>query len=177
MYKKEPIKDYEEYQVDTNGRVYSKRDKPLKYSLNHNGYCIVNLLKNGQRKGFGIHTLVAKQFIENVDTEKYVQVNHKDGNKQNNNVNNLEWVTCKENVRHAIEVLKKDNKGKNNVRSKRVKGTNKNNKNEVLIFDSLADAGRYFCKENRNFRYAQNSIHRALNGLRKSYKGYYWEYI
>ena len=41
-YKREPVKGYEEYEVDTNGVVYGKNGKPLKYSINHNGYCIIN---------------------------------------------------------------------------------------------------------------------------------------
>lgn len=65
-YKRQNINGYEEYQVDTNGVVYGKNGKKLKYSINHNGYCIVNFYNNHKRKGFAIHTLVAKQFILNM---------------------------------------------------------------------------------------------------------------
>ena len=111
MYRRERITGYDEYEVDTNGIVYSKRGKPLKYSHNFRGYQIVNLMVNGKRKGFAVHTLVAKQFIANSDPIK-TQVNHKDGNKDNNHISNLEWATPKENTWHARNVLGYDNCGK-----------------------------------------------------------------
>lgn len=171
-YKREPVKGYEEYEVDTNGVVYGKNGKPLKYSLNHKGYCMINFYVNHTVKGFAIHTLVAKQFIPNNDVNKN-QVNHKDGNKINNNVENLEWVTPKENMEHAKNVLGIDRTGGNNVNSKKIKGTHKLT-NEVIYFDSLADAGRYFT--NNNYRTTMKSIWRALKGYRKSYHKYIWEY-
>lgn len=101
-YKREPARGYEEYEVDTNGVIYGKNGKPLKYSLNYRGYCIINFYVNHKRTGFGIHTLVAKQFIPNNDINKN-QVNHKDGNKTNNSVDNLEWATPKE-LEHRTEL-------------------------------------------------------------------------
>jgi hypothetical protein len=171
-YRKEPVKGYEEYQVDTNGVIYSKKGKPLKYSLNYRGYCIINFYINHKRTGFGIHTLVATQFIPNDDPLKW-QVNHKDGNKENNCVDNLEWMTPLENTKHSIEVLGNNFSGGNNPNSKSIKGISKNKK-EILIFNSLADAGRYFSKE--NYRNIMKSIWKALNGRRKSYHDYIWEY-
>lgn len=174
-YKREPIKGYEEYQVDTNGVVYSKKGKPLKYSLNHGGYCIVNFYINGRAKGFAIHTLVAKQFIFNNNPDK-TQINHKDGNKRNNNVDNLEWVTPTENMRHAVDVLG-NYIGAKNWRARPIKGTNKKNSIEIN-FESLSDGARFFAKKyNINFSYAKNSLWRVLNGIRKTYKGYYWIYV
>ncbi len=104
-YKKEPLKGYEEYQIDTNGIVYSKKGKPLKYSKNKKGYCHIIICKNGKTTGHSIHKLVAEQFIKNDDIKNKTQVNHIDGNKENNNVNNLEWVTPKENIYHRINIL------------------------------------------------------------------------
>lgn len=63
------------------------------------GYEIVDLYKNGKRKTVRVHRLVAEAFIPNNDNKP--EVNHIDGNKHNNNVDNLEWVTKKENCRHA----------------------------------------------------------------------------
>lgn len=122
-YKKEKVKGYEEYQVDTNGIVYSKRGRPLKYSLNHSGYCIINFYVNGKRTGFGIHTIVAKQFIPNDNPER-TQVNHKDGNTMNNRVDNLEWVTQSENVQHSINVLG-NHIGSKNGNARAIKGYDK----------------------------------------------------
>ncbi len=171
-YRKECIDGYEEYQVDTDGIVYGKNGKPLKHSLNHNGYCIVNFYINHKRYGFAIHTLVAKQFINNDDPLK-CQVNHIDGNKKNNKVTNLEWVTPSENVRHSIEILGNDFSGKNNSNSRSIKGTHKYSK-DVLFFHSISDAGKYFTKG--NYRNTVNCIWKALNGYNKTYRNYFWEY-
>lgn len=174
-YKKEPVKGYEEYEIDTNGVVYGKNGKPLKHSFNHKGYCMINFYVNHKRTGFGIHTLVAKQFIHNKDPNK-TQVNHKDGDKTNNKAENLEWVTPSENMRHSVNVLG-NYIGIKNASSKAVMGINKKD-NNVLTFDAMSDAARYFsglC--DIDFRCAKNSLWRALHGIRKSYKGYYWCYL
>lgn len=177
-YKKERIRGYEEYSIDTNGVVYSKKDKPLKYSLNYRGYCMVNFMINGKRKGFGIHTLVAKQFITNNDIEK-TQVNHKDGDKTNNHVENLEWVTPQENVKHAINVLGFSNKGEYNANAKKVFGFDKKSKEQIYMFPCVMDAGRYFSNNNeKKARHIQNiiSIIASGSGRKKSYKGCIWKY-
>lgn len=176
MYKREPVKGYEDYEVDTNGIVYGKNGKPLKYSLNHNGYCIINFYINHKRTGFGIHTLVAKQFIENDNVNIKNQVNHKDGNKQNNCVENLEWVTPSENIKHAVDVLKV-NIGKNNSNSKAIRGINKETNQEIYKYNSINDCARDLCKENQNYQNVAKNLWRALNGRRKTYKNCYWEYI
>lgn len=177
-YKKEKIIGYEEYSVDTNGIIYSKKGKPLKYSLNHNGYCIVNFMVNGQRKGFGIHTLVAKQFITNNDIEK-TQVNHKDGDKENNNVENLEWTTPKENTQHAIEILDFDKSGERNYNAKEVFGYDKTNNELKYHFLCVMDAGRLFANgDEEKARHIQNIICGIAGGYtdKKSYKGCIWKY-
>lgn len=174
-YQREPIKGYEEYEIDTNGIVYSKKRKPLKYSLNHNGYCIINFYINHKRIGFGIHTLVAKQFIPNDDANK-TQVNHIDGDKTNNNVDNLEWVTQQENMRHSVDVLG-NYIGAKNCNAKTIKGINKKDKSE-LFFNSISDGARYFSNiSNVNFKYVKQSLWKALNGHLKSYKDYIWQYV
>lgn len=175
MYRKERIIECEDYQVDTNGVVYSKKNKPLKYSINHNGYCIVNLMVNGKRIGMAIHSIVAKQFIPNSDSSN-TQVNHKDGNKQNNNVENLEWCSPKQNVKHAINVLGKTNFGSNNNRAKKVVAYNKDGEC-VYEFCSVADAARYLNNNNENYRYKQSLISRVALGKRNTYKGFVWRYI
>ena len=175
MYKKEAVKGYEDYSVDTNGVVYSKRDKPLKYSINHRGYQIINFYIDHQRKGFCVHTLVAKQFIPNDDINK-TQANHKDGNKQNNNITNLEWTTPLENTKHSIEVLGNNNIENNNPNARPIQGINKNG--DIIEFNSIIQGARYFNKNNQyNERCIQSSLWRALHGKRKSYKGYSWKYI
>lgn len=77
--------------------------KVLKPSTNENGYYVfvVRLHQNGKKSGVVAHRAVAETFIDNPC--KFPQINHKDGNKQNNNVENLEWCTCSENIRHAVK--------------------------------------------------------------------------
>lgn len=81
-------------------RVFKER--PLKPFLRR-GYLKVNLFKGDKRHSKSVHRLVAQAFIPNDDTEK-TQINHIDGNKVNNNKDNLEWCTCKENIAHAIRM-------------------------------------------------------------------------
>lgn len=178
-YEKKPvnIKGWEMYQVDTEGNVYGKNGQKLKYSINHSGYCIVNFYRNHQRKGFAIHTLVAKTFL-NGETLERNQINHIDGNTTNNHITNLEWVTPKENVRHSIEVLGHNNIGINNGNAKAICGYDKKTNEKIYEFDSLADASRYFVKPNHNPRYIQNIIYQVIknkNG-KKSYYGCIWKY-
>lgn len=71
------------------------KGKLLKYNYDKQGYLLVHLCTNGKRKCKKVHRLVAETFIKNEYNKIYV--NHKDGNKQNNNVSNLEWVTPSEN--------------------------------------------------------------------------------
>lgn len=176
-YKKEPVKGYEEYSIDTKGVVYSKKNRPLKPSLNWNGYSIVNFLKDGARKGFSVHTLVAKQFIHNDDPEK-CQVNHKDGVKTNNCVQNLEWVSPLENARHRGDVLGRDTRGSKNGNAKPIRAKSKKTGAVVYELGSLADAIRLTEKEyNVSYYAAETGICRVLYGYRKSYKGLIWEYI
>lgn len=174
-YNKEKVIGFEEYQVDTNGIVYSKKGRPLKYSINHNGYCIINFLVNKKRTGFGIHTLVAKQFIPNDDPNK-TQVNHKDGDKTNNHVDNLEWVTPKENTQHSINCLGNDKSGEKNPLAKAIGAYDKFG-NLIHKFGSLADAAKSLCNENDNYRYKETCIYRVAKGIRRTYKGMVWKYI
>ena len=66
------------------------------------GYLRVDLMRNGERKHMKVHRLVAETFIPN--PHRKPQANHIDGNKQNNSISNLEWVTNDENRKHAIAI-------------------------------------------------------------------------
>lgn len=96
------VKGFENYLVSSLGNVKTingKLKKVVYDSKNNYGY--VELWKNNKGKKFRIHRLVAETFIPNTLGKE--QVNHIDGDKKNNCVSNLEWVTPKENIRHAIE--------------------------------------------------------------------------
>ena len=82
---------------------YLKKVKPEKTSK---GYLRVPLYKDGKRKWHKVHRLVANAFIPNPDNKP--QVNHKDGNKLNNSITNLEWVTDEENKEHYKQITDKE---------------------------------------------------------------------
>ena len=117
-----PIKDYEDlYLVSNTGLVKSLhwgKEKLLKQVIRSKNYqyYFVGLLKNKKRKYFAVHRLVAQAFIEN--TNNYAQVYHLDGNKLNNNADNLEWVTPKENTNRAwkLGLAKYTNRRKEKLR-------------------------------------------------------------
>jgi hypothetical protein len=98
---------------------------------NKYGYLVVNLRKQGFNKVCFIHSSVAKAFIENKNN--LPTVNHKDGNKLNNNVDNLEWNTYSENNQHALN---------NNLRSPRGRKIIQYdlNMNEIYRYKSVAEA-------------------------------------
>ena len=91
------IPNFENYLIDENGLIYSKLSKKyIKPFLHRDGYLRIGLYSNGTRKEFQIHRLVALVYLPNPDN--LPQVNHKDENKLNNNVNNLEWCDRKTNL-------------------------------------------------------------------------------
>jgi hypothetical protein len=88
------------YLVDTRGAVFSEhKDEYLKPFLNPSGYLLVDLHHNHKSYYRQVHRLVAEAFIPNPD--KLPTVNHIDGDKTNNRIDNLEWMSIKDNVRHA----------------------------------------------------------------------------
>lgn len=90
------IQNYEDYLIYDDGLVFSeKRNIFLKPRINRNGYEMVILYKNGKKKFFNIHRLVALHYLPKIEGKDIVD--HIDGNKLNNNVNNLRWVTNQEN--------------------------------------------------------------------------------
>lgn len=85
--------------VDKAGKF--RKMKFLSIKKRGKGYSCVGLMKDGKQKSVSIHRLVAENFISNQYDKP--QVNHIDGNKENNNVDNLEWVTNKENIIHSYK--------------------------------------------------------------------------
>ena len=139
------IDNYEGYQVSNLGRVrtYNKvtytnkhgerhwKDRILKPKISKQDKCSrVELWKDGKHKTILVHRLVANAFLEtNIDTN--LTINHKDGNRLNNRVDNLEWVTKADNIRHAFD--------NGLIPCKQIKLINKKNK-EIKMYRSMAKA-------------------------------------
>ena len=179
-YQRKPINipGLERWEVDTEGTVYNLNGTPRKYSLNHSGYCIVSFVtKDKKRISVAVHTIVAKTFLPK-PSEDCWQVNHKNGNKTKNNVENLEWVTPVENVHHAIDVLGNDQTGANNINARKIIARDKKTGELKYQFDSLIDAAKFLATENQNPRRIQNCIWQVLQKRygKKSYRGCTWEY-
>lgn len=89
-------------EISIKGGLRNIKGVVLKYTTTDRGYLSVGLSKYGNRENFRVHQLVAKEFIPN--PLNLVEVNHKDGDKSNNNSYNLEWCTRSENILHAYDI-------------------------------------------------------------------------
>ena len=145
----------------TKGGVYTIREKILTPRVNEkrNGYCEISLHKNGQEKRFKVHRLVATAFISN--PQHLPEVNHKDGNKLNNSVSNLEWVTSKQNKEHAWL-----NKLINSDHRKRPIKCNETG----ICFESIVQASKLL-------KCDRSSIFRVLSEEKEKTKGMSFSYI
>ena len=159
------------YFITRDGRIWNeKTERYLKAQPNPKGYLVVRITVDKVKHSFKIHREVAKAFIPNPDNKP--QVNHIDGNKNNNTVENLEWCTNEENTRHAIKNglwknVFKASQTTNEARKKKIKAVNIETKEEIT-FDSIAEAERYF--DSRH-------ITDVLKGKRSHAKGYNFFYL
>lgn len=139
-----PIKDYEGYFVTTNGRVFSCRKgylHELKPGVN-GGYRSVSLGTGCKRsKTIKVHRLVALAFIPN--PMGYMYVNHKDENKLNNHVDNLEWCSFLYNVRYGTARERMIRKMKNHPSLSKPVAMYDKNGYALAIFPSMGEAGRF----------------------------------
>lgn len=149
------------YQISNYGNVKSLKygkESILKPRKNKDGYLRVGLYINGKGKDYTIHRLVALYFIPNNDLFK-TQINHKDENKENNNVNNLEWCDAVYNTNYG--------------------NRNKKISKQVNQYDLTGNFIRSFpsTKEiERQLGFANNNIGACCNGKRKTAYGFIWEY-
>lgn len=152
--KSKKIKNYETYMVFEDGKIYnSKTNKYLKPRINNEGYANIYLHKNGFGKNFKLHRIVAEAFIPNPKNLK--EINHKDFNKLNNNVDNLEWCDRMYNVRYS--------------KSKRVSQFTKDNK-FIRNWDCLRDV-------ERELGISHGSISHCCSGKLRTAGGYVWKYL
>lgn len=156
------IKEYEGlYQVSNLGNVKRKKDNYVfKKNKNSSGYRVVTLTKNKMEKSVSVHRLVANAFIPNPKNKS--QINHIDGNKMNNIIDNLEWCTASENMEHAyknnLEILK----GKKIIQYD-------NNINIIKIWNKISDA-------EKQLNISHGKISMVCRGKRNKAGGYIWRY-
>lgn len=125
-----------------NGRGYRiVREKLISIGTNEHGYKIVLLYKNNKQVPFRVHRLVAIHFIEN--RMGLPEVNHIDGNKANNVVENLEWVSSSKNKKHSYEIgLRKVRVGENGANAK----LSENQAREILESTSgVSELAKKYC--------------------------------
>ena len=155
------INEFDNYGISNLGNIKNlKKGNILTPYLNKNGYLTYTFCQNGVKKTFRIHRLVALYFIDNPNNLPYV--NHKDGNKTNNKVENLEWCTAKENDNHA-----RKNRLKN--QEKPVIAENIETK-ETIAFKSVTEAGAILGINT-------GTISKVLHGKRNQTHGYKFYFI
>ena len=155
------IPGFDNYAISNKGTLKNvKNGNILKLQVGKTGYQQYTLCQNGIKKTFKIHRLVALAFIPN--PERSLQVNHKDGNKLNNTVSNLEWCTAKENDTHArLLGLKAENKPIEAIEI---------STSESTLFYSIGEASTYLSIN-------RGTIHKVLSGKYKKTTGYIFKYV
>lgn len=110
------IKSKERYTIIAHGAKRHELEKIMSSHDDKDGYQTLMLSQNGKRKMLKVHRLVTQTFISNPENKP--EVNHKDGNKANNCITNLEWNTTLENQKHAFATGLKNSTAENNGRAK-----------------------------------------------------------
>ena len=162
------IPNYENlYQISNLGRIkslynYKRNGTNILVPRLKKGYYTIGLRKNGIRKWYSIHRLVAETFIPNIENKP--QINHKDENKLNNRVDNLEWCTASYNNNYGTrqQRVSKTNKLRKQVYKYDLKG------NLLEVFFSLKEASK---KENRDISTLSIKCRNMTD-----YKGYIYSY-
>lgn len=165
------INNNSNYLVSNTGRIRRVGSNVDHSVRNSKGYLITDLYENGTRNTVRVHRLVAEHFVPNPSSKP--EVNHIDGNKNNNDVSNLEWVTKKENCRHAwntglnrpsFSMLGKSNPNAGrNGKPFRIVETGE-------VFNTLKECEDAIGGNNRH-------INDCLRGRQHTHRGYHFEYI
>ena len=154
------VKGYEGlYAVTSCGKVWSYRNECfLKPKVNRNGYLFVNLYKDRKAKSYTIHKLVAEAYIPN--TDNLPQINHRDENKANNCLQNLEWCDSKYNANYGTRNEKVSNSLKKPIIQYDLDG------NFIREWPSALDVGKE----------VKTNIGYCLRGRYKTAYGYIWKF-
>lgn len=153
------ISGYENYRVSNLGNCKSG-DNVLVNKMDTVGYLIICVSKKSKSKTFRIHRLVATAFIPNPENKP--QVNHKNGVKTDNRVDNLEWVTRSENINHAFK------NGLINLKGERHSATKVNNEG-VLKIRALANSGTPQSDIATMFKISHVQVYRIVNKINWSH--------
>ena len=164
------INGFEDYCISSYGRVWSNKTRKILTPVIRSKTCpyySVCLLNKERQVTYPIHRLVAEYFL---GSEPKAEVNHIDGDKKNNNVSNLEWVTKSENANHAFKLGLRKNKPsqiEKAIKSRQRPIRNIESGNE---YESIAE-----CARSMNVK--KSGISKCLNGTRPHYMGLHFEYI
>jgi len=161
MIQTKEIPGYENYIITDVSQVFNvKRKKLIKLQLDKDGYLVVQLWKNSKAKKFKMHRLVAMAFIPNPENKP--QVNHINGIKYDNSIENLEWVTQSENMLHAYKIgLQKPNDKQKESASKLHAKLVLNTENGVY-YKSIKEAAKFYGK------YSEQNIGQKILGKIKN---------
>ena len=161
-----------DYVVSKYGQIRRKgSENDHSVRSDNKGYLCVDLYKNGKRSTKKVHRLVADAFIPN--PKRKPCVNHKDGNKLNNSFDNLEWVTSKENCRHAW---------KNGLAtpSYGMKGKKNPNGGRKGVSIMIVETGEIFSSAiecSKRIGGGPNHIYDCLKGRQETHRGYHFKYV
>lgn len=184
------------YSITKDGKVWSiKNNRFLNPTKNRDGYLKIGLYKENKEKKYSVHRLVAMTYIPNPNN--LPQINHINEIKSDNRVENLEWVTHKQNCNHGTrnQKIRKAISGKNNCnyrkpmseeqkikismskKGKYIGGNNPNSKRIKCIeldkiFESIAEAQEFMNKNRKN-----TNISSCCRGKQKTAYGLHWEYV
>ena len=153
------IKGFNDYSITKDGQVFShKTNKFKKPFVFPTGYIGITLSKNAVSKNYYLHRIVADNYISNPNNKP--QVNHIDGNKANNSISNLEWVTPKENMKHSLD---------NGLRQKYYPQSNPYklilDTFTGVFYDNVKEASKYSNYEYRYLRGMLNGNHKNKTSL------------
>lgn len=153
-----PILNWEHYSISNYGRVKNNKTGKIRSTyINNSGYTCIQLYKQGTMKHFLVHRLVAETFIPN--PYQLQDVNHKNENKQDNYVENLEWISHQKNCQYG---------------ERNIKTTIKNSRPIICIETKEEFLNASEIK--RKYGFDNSLIHKCCKGQYSSCYGYHWKY-
>lgn len=156
-----PIANFQRYEVSDFGEIRNTKTGRILKERNGHEYPTVTLYNQDGPRDVRIHKVVAETFYDG--DHSGMDVNHKDGCKNNNNISNLEWCTRSENLKHAYKTGLKSPSGPYEIQKVKIVETGE-------IYESLRECAR-------NIGGSQSHISRCLTGERRTHKGYHFERV